>query len=308
MSLLSRFKEKRAAKLARARASGRRDNNALRRYAIGYMVFLYAPMIFIPLFSFNTGAVVAFPLEGLGLKWYVQLFNTPEVGHALMNSLKVALPASIISTIVAILACRALTRYKLPFKNSLTAPIMLPLFLPDIMMGLSILQVINQFRNIIAPHLPEVLQGVFADYFPSLLTVALGHVLILLPFAMTVLLSAFEGLDKSLEEASADLGESETQTFRRVILPLVMPGILSSLILCFIVSFDEFIIAFFASGTENTLPLYLWSQLRFIQKLPHILALGSLILLTSVILISMVEFIKNQSLKKTGMKGGGGIW
>ena len=308
MSLLARFKEKRAVRAGRAPNSGPKDNKTLRRYAIGYMVFLYAPMIFIPLFSFNTGAVVAFPLEGFGLKWYVQLFNTPEVGHALMNSLKVALPASIISTIVAIFACRALTRYKLPLKNSLTAPIMLPLFLPDIMMGLSILQVINQFRNIIAPHLPEVLQGVFADYFPSLLTVALGHVLILLPFAMTVLLSAFEGLDKSLEEASADLGESETQTFRRVILPLVMPGILSSLILCFIVSFDEFIIAFFASGTENTLPLYLWSQLRFIQKLPHILALGSLILLTSVILISMVELIKNQSLKKTGMKGGGGIW
>ncbi|MDI9313230.1 MAG: ABC transporter permease [Hydrotalea sp.] len=308
MSLLSKFKEKRAAKRNAVPNSGRRDNKMLRRYAIGYMVFLYAPMIFIPLFSFNTGAVVAFPLEGFGLKWYAELFQTPEVGRALINSLKVAIPASIISTVVAIFACRALTRYNLPFKNALTAPIMLPLFLPDIMMGLSILQVVNQFRNSIAPFLPEGMQAVFADYFPSLLTVALGHVLILMPFAMTVLLSAFEGLDKSLEEASADLGESESQTFRRVILPLVMPGILSSLILCFIVSFDEFIIAFFASGTENTLPLYLWSQLRFIQKLPHILALGSLILLTSVILISAVEFIKNQSLKKTGMKGGGGIW
>ncbi len=305
MSILNKIRRKKSTAVPN---SGKRDNRALRNYAIGYMIFLYAPMIFIPLFSFNTGAVVAFPIEGFGLKWYAELFNTPEVGRALLNSLKVAIPGSIISTVVAILACRALTRYKLPFKNGLTAPIMLPLFLPDIMMGLSILQVVNQFRNSIAPHLPESMQGVFADYFPSLLTVALGHVLILLPFAMTVLLSAFEGLDRSLEEASADLGESEWQTFRRVILPLVMPGILSSLILCFIVSFDEFIIAFFASGTENTLPLYLWSQLRFIQKLPHILALGSLILMTSVILISMVEFIKNQSLKKTGMKGGGGIW
>lgn len=280
----------------------------LRRYAFGYLVFLYAPMVFIPFFSFSTGAIVAFPIEGFGLKWYAELFRTPEVGHALVNSLKVAVPGSLISTFIAILACRALTRYRLPFKNGMTAPIMLPLFLPDIMMGLSILQVVNQFRNSISPLLPESWQAVFADYFPSLITVALGHVLILLPFAMTVLLSAFEGLDKSLEEASADLGEGEWQTFRRVVLPLVMPGILSSLILCFIVSFDEFIIAFFASGTENTLPLYLWSQLRFIQKLPHILALGSLILLSSVILISLVEVIKNQSLKKTGMKGGGGIW
>lgn len=279
----------------------------LRNYAIGYMVFLYAPMLFIPLFSFNNGTVVAFPIESFGVRWYNQLFNTPEVVRALVNSLKVAIPAALISTAVAILACRALTRYNLPLKRTLTSPIMLPLFLPDILMGLSILQVINQFRNAIAPLLPSGLQEIFSDYFPSLLTVALGHVLILLPFAMTVLLSAFEGLDKSLEEASADLGEDEFHTFTRVILPLVMPGILSSLILCFIVSFDEFIIAFFASGTENTLPLYLWSQLRFIQKLPHILALGTLILLASVILISVVEIIKNQSLKKTGMKGGG-LW
>ncbi|MCX8516395.1 MAG: ABC transporter permease, partial [Alphaproteobacteria bacterium] len=288
MSIISQWREKRRAKKLAAKTDARNNiiSRTLRRYALGYMIFLYAPMIFIPLFSFNTGAVVAFPIEGLGLKWYIQLFQTPEVARALINSLMVAIPGSLISTGIAILACRALTRHRLPFKNALTAPIMLPLFLPDIMMGLSILQVVNQFRNAIAPSLPASWQAVFADYFPSLLTVALGHVLILLPFAMTVLLSAFEGLDQSLEEASSDLGENDWQTFRRIILPLVMPGILSSLILCFIVSFDEFIIAFFASGTENTLPLYLWSQLRFIQKLPHILALGSLILLSSVILIS----------------------
>ncbi|MGI9461811.1 MAG: ABC transporter permease [Alphaproteobacteria bacterium] len=304
MLLLKKLKIKKSTKSI----DGKKDNTILRRYAIGYLIFLYAPIIFIPLFSFNIGSIVAFPIEGWSFKWYVELFQTPAVGQALINSLKVAIPASLISTLIALLACRALTRYQLPFKHTLTAPIMLPLFLPDIMMGLSILQIVNQFRNSISPHLPPVMQSIFTDYFPSLLTITLGHILILLPFSVTVLLSAFQGLDRSLEEASADLGENESQTFFRVILPLVMPGILSSFILCFIVSFDEFIIAFFAAGTENTLPLYLWSQLRFIQKLPHILALGSLIIVSSIILISMVEIIKNQSLKKTGIKGGGGIW
>ncbi|TGV73999.1 ABC transporter permease subunit, partial [Mesorhizobium sp. M2D.F.Ca.ET.145.01.1.1] len=91
----------------------------------------------------------------------------------------------------------------------------------------------------------------------------LGHVLVCIPYSMTVLTSGFEGFDRSLEEASADLGESAFGTFRRVTLPMVAPAIISSLLVCFTISLDEFIIAFFLTGTEATLPIYIWGQLRF---------------------------------------------
>ena len=116
----------------------------------------------------------------------------------------------------------------------------------------------------------------------SLFTVVLGHVLICLPYSMTVLISGFEGFDRSLEEASADLGETAFGTLRRVTLPMMTPAIISSLLVSFTISLDEFIIAFFLSGTDPTLPIYIWGQLRFAAKLPGVLALGTLMLVGSL--------------------------
>ena len=107
-------------------------------------------------------------------------------------------------------------------------------------------------------------------------------------------MSRFEGFDLSLEEASRDLGENAWMTFFRVTLPLVLPGIVASLILCFVVSFDDFLIAFFLCGTDTTLPVYIWGELRFPYKLPNVLALGSTILLASTILIIGAESMRRR--------------
>jgi spermidine/putrescine transport system permease protein len=111
---------------------------------------------------------------------------------------------------------------------------------------------------------------------------------------MTVIMSRLEGFDKSLEEASRDLGEDAWTTFWRVTLPLAWPGVVSSLLLCFITSFDEFVLAFFLSGTQPTLPVFLFSQLRFPNKLPGTLALGSLILMVSAVLVVIAEVIRRR--------------
>jgi spermidine/putrescine transport system permease protein len=111
---------------------------------------------------------------------------------------------------------------------------------------------------------------------------------------MTVLMSRLEGFDKSLEEASRDLGENAWMTFRRVTLPLAAPSIVSSLLLCFITSFDEFVLAFFLSGTEPLLPIYLFAQLRFPNRLPGMLALGSSILLFSTIVVILAEILRRR--------------
>jgi spermidine/putrescine transport system permease protein len=140
--------------------------------------------------------------------------------------------------------------------------------LPGLILGVALLTLLNR-----------------AGVQLSLLTVTLGHMVICLPYAISVLLPRFVGFNRSLEEASADLGEPPLQTFRRVTLPCNMPGILACLLMTFTISFDEFFMAFFLSGAQATLPMYIWGQLRFPQDFPSLLALSSLILLFSFVLV-----------------------
>ena len=114
-----------------------------------------------------------------------------------------------------------------------------------------------------------------------------------------MLTSGFEGFDRSLEEASADLGETAFGTFRRVTLPMVMPAIISSLLVSFTISLDDFIMAFFLAGTEATLPIYIWGQLRFAAKLPGVLALGTLLLVASFILLTVSEIFRRRAERRT---------
>jgi spermidine/putrescine transport system permease protein len=128
----------------------------------------------------------------------------------------------------------------------------------------------------------------------SLYTVSLGHILISVPFAMATMIPRFEGFDKSMEEASADLGENSIWTFWRVTFPIMFPGVLASLLLCFTISFDEFIMAFFLAGTDPTLPIYIWSQLRFPQRLPGVLALGACILVISFAVVFLSQWLRRR--------------
>jgi spermidine/putrescine transport system permease protein len=133
----------------------------------------------------------------------------------------------------------------------------------------------------------------------SLFTIGAAHVLIATPFATFVMISRLEGFDANLEEASRDLGETGWTTFWRVTFPLALPGIVASLLLTFIESFDEFILAFFLSGTDATLPIYIWSQLRFPKRLPVVLALGACILLFTVITVAFAEWVRRKGVKPT---------
>ena len=141
----------------------------------------------------------------------------------------------------------------------------------------------------------------------SLFTVILGHVLAATPYAIAVLNAAFSSLDKSFEEAAYDLGETKLNTFRLITLPLVMPGIISSFLMAFTISLDEFIIAFFLAGEQTTLPTYIFSQLRFPKQIPMIMALGTMLVLLSVILLTIAEYFRRRGIAKTGAKDSGGF-
>ncbi|MDE0046245.1 MAG: ABC transporter permease [bacterium] len=246
-------------------------------YAVWYLAFLYIPVLFLPLFSFNDSIYVAFPLKGFSLEWYDDMVSTQQLLEALANSLKVGAAVAFISTILGLFAAKAMTRYVMPGKGAVTAFIMLPLVVPGIILGISLLVITNMVGMPL-----------------SLYTIGLAHTLISVPFATLVLMSRLEGFDKNLEEASLDLGEGPFRTFFRVTLPLAWPGILASLLLTFTISFDEFILAFFLAGNEATLPVYIWSQLRFPSRLPMVLALGATILIFSFFIVTVAEVLRRR--------------
>ncbi len=250
-------------------------------YALAYLAFLYLPVIFLPLFSFNDSAFIAFPLKGFTTKWYGQLLDDTNLQIALWNSIKVGCAVALASTFLGLISAKALAGRRIPGGGAVIGFTSLPLFIPDIVLGISLLLLLNQIGLSL-----------------SLFTIGLGHMLICVPFALAVLLSRLDGFDRSLEEASRDLGETSWMTFWRVTFPLVMPGIISSLLLTFIVSFDEFLVAYFLSGNEATLPIYIWGQLRFPYKLPVVLALGALILIVSCVVVVVAEYVRGLGMRR----------
>jgi len=255
-------------------------------FAMAYLLFLYVPVLFLPIFSFNDSIFVAFPLKGFTTKWYEQMFADQEMLNALWISIKVGAIVAILSTMLGLLGAKAVTRYRMPGQGAVTGMIMLPLFIPEIILGISLLILINWIT------IPL-----------SLWTVGVGHVMLCTPFAMAVMTSRLDGFDRSLEEASMDLGETPLMTFWRVTFPLALPGIVSSLLLTFIVSFDEFLLSFFLAAQELPLPVYIWSQLRFPAKLPSVLAMGALILIVSCVVVFFAEWVRQlgTSQRKVGV-------
>ena len=260
-------------------------------YVVLFLVFLYSPALLLPIFSFNDATIIAFPLTGFTLEWFKEVFRADALLQSASNSIVVALITAVASTTLGIFAARASTRYDFRGKFGIMGIIMIPMFLPEIIVGVALMVMILQL-----------------GFNLSLGTIILGHTLICIPFCTAILSASFQGMDQSMEEASLDLGRGKFDTFRLIILPLVMPGIISSLLVAFTISLDEFIIAFFLSGTEPTLPVYIWGQLRFPTRIPIILALGTLLLIVSLTLLIAAEYFRRLGLRKTGLNDKGGLF
>ncbi|WP_371153600.1 ABC transporter permease [Jannaschia sp. 2305UL9-9] len=263
----------------------------LRGYVIAFLVFLYAPILLLPVFAFNDGTVIAFPLNGLTTKWFAELRTNGELHAALVNSLFVAGTASVLSVLLGLAAARANVRYQFTGKAAAMGLIMLPLVLPEIIVAVSLLVVAVRMFGL--------------DL--SLWTVIAAHVLICTPFAIAILNASFQSLDPSLEEAAIDLGCTRPETFRLITLPLVTPGIVAALLISFTISLDEFIIAFFLTGSDPTLPVYIWSLLRFPRMIPVVMALGTILVLVSIGILVLAEWNRRRGLARMGAKDTGGF-
>ncbi|MDP3196298.1 ABC transporter permease [Tabrizicola sp.] len=262
----------------------------LRGFTLFYLLFLYSPILLLPIFAFNESKVMAFPLQGFTLTWFVEMASDQNLRNAAKNSLIIALSVATLSTVLGIFAARASVRYRFPGKAPLMSMIMLPLVLPEMIVAMALLVVL------LSLNIPL-----------SLFTVILGQVLICTPFAVAILTSAFQSLDRSLEEAALDLGETPWSTFRLIILPLVMPGIMASFLICFTISFDEFIIANFLGSGQPILSVYIFGQFRFPAKVPSMLALGTVLVCFSIILLGFAEYMRRRGIAKAGGKDSGGF-
>ena len=229
--------------------------------------FLYLPIAVLILYSFNRDGVGGFPPLHFTLDWYRQLFADAAIWDSVLNSLLVAVGAVALSLTLGLLAALALDRADFPGKSIFRRVVLLPLILPGIITGLSLLMF-----------------AVFAGFQLSLLTVFLGHGTALISVATTELFAGLQKMDRAQEEASLDLGATPFQTFWRVTLPNLKLSLVAAGLLVFTLSMDEIAVSFFLMGRDNTLPLEIWARLRR-GITPEINAVSALIFVISVILI-----------------------
>lgn len=230
-------------------------------------LFMYAPIVILILFSFNASRYAS-SWEGFSLRWYQVLFNDRAIGLALRNSLLVAFLATVISTIIGTMAALALERYDFWGKLSFDALLYLPIIIPEIAMAVMLL-----------------LFFILTHVQLGLGTVILAHVAFCVSYVAVVVRARVAGLDRTLEEAAQDLYANEWQTFRRVTLPLIMPGIIGGALLAFTLSLDDFVITFFTTGPgTTTLPIQVYGMIKT-GVTPEINALSALMLMASVALV-----------------------
>jgi spermidine/putrescine transport system permease protein len=256
---------------------------ALRVFFGLLVVFLYAPIAILLIFSFNNSAIPAFPLSGFTLHWYHQFATNADLRAALETSAMVAVVSSIGAVLLGVVASIALARRRFAGKAAVSALLLSPLVIPYIVFGISLLLFFH------AAGIPR-----------SILTVAIGHIVISLPYTILVLVPRLNQIDVALEEAAADLGASPLQTFRLIVLPLILPAVVSAFLIAFTTSFDEYALASFVVGTRVTFPIYLYSALRFPSQLPQVIAVAVVVMVISLLVVVSAEIGRRVAERRLG--------
>jgi spermidine/putrescine transport system permease protein len=236
------------------------------------VVFLYAPIVILLIFSFNNSDVPAFPLSGFTFHWYHEFLANGDLRAALGTSAIIAALTSIGAVLLGVLSSIALVRRRFRAKPLVSALLLSPLVIPYVVFGISLLLLFHQVG--ISRGMP---------------TVVIGHIVITLPYTILVLVPRLEQIDESLEEAAFDLGASRLRTFWAITLPLILPAVASAFLIAFTTSFDEYAVASFVIGSRATFPIYLYSALRFPSQLPQVIAVAVVVLVISLTIVVAAE-------------------
>lgn len=271
-------------------------------YSVLIYLFLYIPIIVLVVFSFNESKLNAV-WTGFSLKWYKSLLSNYSILTAVKNSLIVAFVSSIASVIIGTITAVGMYKYKFKGKGLLDGLLYVPIVIPEIVMGISLLAFFSQVKISL-----------------GIITLIIAHITFSISYVVVVVRARLDGFDKSIEEAAMDLGADSWTTFVKITLPMIMPGVVAGGLLAFTLSLDDVIISFFMAGPGSiTLPLKVFSMVKF-GVTPEINALSTVLMIFTLTIVFVAEKLKSQNIKSKKMVWilsslvlcavifGGGIW
>jgi ABC-type spermidine/putrescine transport system permease subunit II len=248
-------------------------------YTAFFFLYIFAPIVLIFIFAWNTGEGYNFPLKDFGWNWFVRLFNDRMALKALQNSIYIAVTSATVSVILGTSLTIAVIRGIKKFRALILVFLMLPVLMPSLTIGISALVF---FRAINIP--------------PGIPAVIISHVSISLSYVFLIMMGRVEGIDIEMQESAIDLGANWFESLKDILFPVLMPAMLAGWLFSFMISWNEFIVTYFLIGTEITLPVYIFSQLRFGIS-PKVNVISVLITVFTILTVFALQAIRKIYLK-----------
>jgi spermidine/putrescine transport system permease protein len=258
---------------------------SLRLWFGALMVFLYLPIAFMIIFSFDESQTPGLPITGFTLHWYEALFDNRVLIRALWNSVTVAVVVAILATIIGTMAAFVLVRGGVRYPNATRIAFTLPIMVPGVLVGVSLL----------------IFFARAVDLPLSLGTVIAGQLVVTVPFVVLIVASRLQGFDRALEWAAADLGASPRQAIRHIVLPLISPAILAGALISVTLSIDEFVITWFTIGAQPTLPTYIYTRIKF-GVTPEVNAVATIMLVATLLIFAIASLVLGRARRVTGRR------
>lgn len=255
----------------------------IRAWSICVYIFMFLPVAVVVLLSFNASQFGSFPMTGVSVRWFVELWNNDAILRAFRTSVVLGLLTALISTTLGVLASLALVRYKVPGANAISTLLIAPILVPEVVLAVALLLFLN-----------------FLGVNKSFGLLLFGHVIFTLPFVILVVQARLMGIKRDVEEAAMSLGATPVQTFFQITLPLMMPAVLAGGLFAFTISFDDITgTLFWKPGGVETVPTQIFAMLRNSIS-PEINALGTVMIVMTVGLPLLGAAIARQLAKKSG--------
>jgi putative spermidine/putrescine transport system permease protein len=246
------------------------------------LAFIYIPLAIIALYAFNERRTLTWPIPGLTLKWFEKALDNPGVRDALWTSLKAGLGATAIALLLGTLASLAVSRYRFFGRETISFLVILPIALPGIVTGMALNAT---FRTVLDPF------GIGLGLF----TIIVGHATFCIVVVYNNVIARLRRTSRSLEEASMDLGADTWQTFRYVTFPALRSALFAGALLAFALSFDEVIVTTFTAGADQTLPIWILTNLSRPNQLPIVNVVAVLVILLSAVPVYLAQRLSREA-------------
>src|SRR3954463_5067346 len=245
---------------------------ALAVWTTAIVLFLALPILLIVVYAFNPSNIQSWPLHGLSTKWFGSTFSNEEMRPALWLSVRAGLVSTAIALLLGTMAAFGVQRFQFFGREAVSLLLVLPLALPGIITGMAL----NSFFA-------------FNNVNFSLTTIVIGHATFCIVVVYNNVLARLRRTSTSLVEASMDLGADGWQTFRSITLPIVSTALVAGGLLAFALSFDEVIVTTFTAGAQNTLPLWIFGQIRLGQRLPQVNVMVLIVIAITIVPVILAQ-------------------